>query len=223
LATLTNSTVSGNSTGTNGGGIYAGATNLTNSTVSGNSAGNIGGGLFAGTATMTNSTISGNSAGSEGGGLRAATATLLNCTVAENSAHTGGGLFHEPGGTFSVRNTIVALNLTDFTGTGPDVSGTFTSQGHNLIGDGTGGTGFTNGVSSDIVGGAANPIDPKLGPLQNNGGQTKTMALLAGSPAIDAGDNTGVPATDQRGSGFLRVKDGNGDGVAVVDIGAFEK
>ena len=79
------------------------------------------------------------------------------------------------------------------------MSGAFTSQGHNLIGDGTGGTGFTNGVNGDIVGTSVNPIDPKLGPLKNNGGRTKTHALLAGSPAIDAGDNAGVPATDQRG------------------------
>jgi len=141
----------------------------------------------------------------------------------ENLAHTGGGLFHNPGGTFNVRNTIVALNLVDFTGTGPDVSGLFTSQGHNLIGIGAFLAGFTNGVNSDIVGTAANPIDAKLGALKNNGGRTKTHALLAGSPAIDHGDNAGVPATDQRGAGFARVKDGNFDGVAIVDIGAFER
>ena len=105
------------------------------------------------------------------------------------------------GGTFSVRNTIVALNLVDFTGNGPDISGglPFTSQGHNLIGDGTGGGGFTNGVNGDIVGTDVNPIDPKLGPLQNNGGPTKTLALLAGSLAIDHGDNVNLPPADQRG------------------------
>jgi hypothetical protein len=69
----------------------------------------------------------------------------------------------------------------------------------------------------------ANSIDPKLGPLQNNGGRTQTYALKAGSPAIDRGDNAGIPATDQRGAGFARKKDGNGDGSAVVDIGAFER
>jgi hypothetical protein len=73
------------------------------------------------------------------------------------------------------------------------------------------------------VGIAANPIDPKLGPLASNGGPTKTMALLAGSKAIDAGDNAGAPATDQRGAGFPRKKDGNFDGSAIVDIGAFER
>jgi predicted outer membrane repeat protein len=220
-ATLTKSTIKGNVAGSVGGGITADTATLTNCTISGNLAATDGGGIHANTAKLTNCTISGNIAASNGGGLHAAEATLLNCTVAENSAHIGGGLFRNAGGTFSVRNTIVALNLVDFTGTGPDVSGAFTSQGHNLIGDGTGGTGFTNGVNGDIVGTGTNAIDPKLGPLANNGGPTKTHALLAGSPAIDHGDNTILPATDQRG--FARKKDGNFDGLAIVDIGAFEK
>jgi predicted outer membrane repeat protein len=221
---LTNSTVSGNTASTLGGGIRtAGTATLTRSTVSGNAAGTNGGGILVGTANLTNSTVSGNTAGSNGGGIWATTATLLNCTIVENIALTGGGLFHNPGGTFNVRNTIVALNLVEFGGTGPDLSGNFASQGHNLIGSGPGGTGFTNGVNGDLVGTAANPIDPKLGPLANNGGRTRTHALLAESRAIDAGDNSILPPTDQRGGGFPRKKDGNGDGAAIVDIGAFER
>jgi len=227
-ATLTNSTVSGNTaTSGNGGGIEANTTTVTNSTVSGNTAASAnGGGIEASTATLTNCTVSGNTATSgHGGGMEASTATLTNCTVAENAAHTGGGLFRAPFGTFTLKNTIVALNLTDFFGTGPDVAGDpFTSTGHNLIGDGTGGSGFTNGVNGDMVGMSVNPIDPKLGPLANNGGKTKTHALLAGSRAIDAGNNAALPpTTDQRGAGFPREKDGNGDGLAIVDIGAFER
>jgi predicted outer membrane repeat protein len=225
-ATLTGSTVSGNSAGSYGGGIYADTATLTGSTVSGNiTLTNGGGGIFASTATLTNSTVSGNTAVTEGGGIWAYAGALLNCTIAENIAANGGGVFHDPatGQALTVRNTIIALNLVTFGGTGPDVLGAFTSQGHNLIGDGTGGTGFTNGINFDIVGTSANPIDPKLGALANNGGRTMSMALLAGSPAIDHGDNSGVPATDQRGFGLLRRKDGNGDGVAVVDIGAFER
>jgi hypothetical protein len=77
-------------------------------------------------------------------------------------------------------------------------------------------------------------VNPLLGPLQNNGGTTPTHALLANSPAIDAGNNcvflatcpSGVPLfallTDQRGEGFTRNADGNGDTIQVVDIGAFE-
>jgi hypothetical protein len=67
-------------------------------------------------------------------------------------------------------------------------------------------------------------VDPRLGPLAFNDGtglgRTRTHTLLAGSKAVDGGDNTGCPATDQRG--FLRPQDGNGDGNAVCDIGAFE-
>jgi CSLREA domain-containing protein len=220
-ANLTNSAVSGNTAGGTGGGLAANVANLTNSTISGNSTAGNGGGLTTNVANLTNRTISGNNAGTDGGGVWAISASLLNCTVVENLAHEGGGLFHNPGGTFNVKNTIVALNLVDFLGAGLDVSGTFTSQGHNLIG--IGGVGFVNGANGDIVGSLVNPIDPKLGPLANNGGPTKTRALLAGSPAIDHGDNNGAPATDQRGAGFARVKDGNFDGVAIVDIGAFEK
>jgi hypothetical protein len=109
-----------------------------------------------------------------------------------------------------MRNTILAGNAAP---SAPDLSGTVTSQGHNLIGDGTGGSGY---VSTDLVGTAANPIDPKLGPLQDNCGPTFTMALLPGSPAIDAGDPTDAPMWDQRGPGYPRVVNG------MIDIGAYE-
>ena len=233
--TLTRCTVSGNtSTLGNGGGIDAGAATLTNCTISDNSAASgSGGGIFIpsnGTLTVTNSTVSGNR-GLNGGGINTGAATLTNCTVAENVANVGGGLFHGAGGTFVLENTIVALNFDNGIGTGtgsPDVSGAFTSGGHNLIEDRTGSTGFADGVGGDVVGTFLAPIDPRLGPLADNGGPTKTMVLLAGSPAIDNGDNTatnpvtGKPlASDQRG--LARRKDGNGDAVAVVDIGAFEK
>jgi hypothetical protein len=222
-ATLARSTVSGNTTMGAGGGINAGTLTLTGSTVSGNRSNSFGGGIASGnTATLTNSTVSGNTALSNGGGIWAVTATLLNCTVAENLALVAGGLYHQPGGVFSVRNTIVAQNLILPGGSNPDVSGIFSSQGHNLIGVG-GGIGFANGVNGDIVGTFLNPIDAKLGPLANNGGRTRTHALLAGSKAIDHGDNAGAPATDQRGAGFPRMKDGNFDGLPVVDFGAFER
>ena len=223
-ATLTNCTIAGNFSGGEGGGVRVSAeATVTNSTISGNVAMTAGGGLDAGTANLTNCTICGNSAGTTGGGLFATRAAVLNCTIAENSAHTGGGLYHKSGSSFSVKNTIVAMNLVDDGGSGPDVGGAvFVSAGHNLIGQ-TGASGFTNGTKGDMVGTTSSPLDPKLGPLQNNGGPTKTMSPKAGSPAIDRGDNSGLPPTDQRGTGFPRKKDGNGDGVAVADIGAFER
>jgi hypothetical protein len=224
VATLTGSTVSGNSAvNSDGGGIRAVTATLTGSTVSGNSAANGGGILAFGTATLTNCTVSGNHAADQGGGLLAFGLALLNDTVSDNDAHTGGGVLHfdAGGGAATVRNTIIAQNLVDLGGAGPDVSGAFTSGGHNLIGDGSGGTGFRNGTQGDQVGTAADPIDPGLAPLANNGGPTMTYALLAGSPAIDRGDNTAAPATDQRG--IARPRDGDGNGSRIVDIGAFER
>ena len=100
---------------------------------------------------------------------------------------------------------------------GPDLQGEITSLGHSLIGVSTDASGF---VASDLL-----DVDPRLGPLRFNGGDTVTHALRAGSPALDAGDNALVDAsetTDQRGGDFLRFVDGDGDGTAAVDIGAFE-
>jgi hypothetical protein len=133
---------------------------------------------------------------------------MNNSTLSGNSADTVGGGIFSLFGTRTTRNTIIAGNTAP---NNPDVSGTLVSQGHNLIGDGAGGTGYD---STDLVGTATNPIDPRLGPLQDNGGPTETMALLPGSPAIDAGDPTNAPQWDQRGPGYPRVVNG------MIDIGA---
>jgi hypothetical protein len=92
----------------------------------------------------------------------------------------------------------------------------------NLIGIIDGGTGFAS--AGDRVGTAEIPLNARLKPLANNGGSTLTHALMTGSPAIDHGDNTEVGyITDQRGSRFPRIKDGDGDRTAIIDIGAFER
>ena len=124
-------------------------------------------------------------------------------------------------GTTTLGNTIVAGNSSP---SGPDVLSAapftpITSLGYNLVGNGTAGAGF---IASDLVGTAAVPINAKLGALADNGGPTRTMALLSGSPALNAGSNavavdpgTGNPIPfDQRG--FYRVFNSS------VDIGAFE-
>lgn len=109
-----------------------------------------------------------------------------------------------------VRNTIVARNVYNLTD--PDVTGTFQSQGHNLIGVlGAGATGF---VVSDLRGTAASPLDPRLRPLAYRGGPTMSHALMRGSPAINADDNADAPPTDQRGRD--RIIGGT------IDIGSFE-
>jgi hypothetical protein len=95
---------------------------------------------------------------------------------------------------------------------------------HNLIGDASTAAGLVNGVNGNRVG-----VDPRLASLANNGGPTRTHALLLGSPAIDGGEvsltvgpNASVLMHDQRGPGYPRMVDGNGTGSAKVDIGAFE-
>ena len=223
-----------NNTASQGGGIYNNARmTISRTTFTGNQATSTsditGGGAIQNAGydtshmTLVGSTISANSATRYGGGiLNKGMLYITNTTITEN---TSGGSYqaldnNEHAGGFTVleiRNTIVADNVGD-----RDVGGTgFTSLGHNLIGNVGSATGFTDGVNGDIVGGGGNPVeDPKLGPLQDNGGPTFTHALLSDSPAVDAGDDTGVALTDQRGAN--RILDGDDDGTATVDIGAYE-
>jgi uncharacterized protein YccT (UPF0319 family) len=196
--TVSTSTISGNSA-TDGGGIYNNAAlTVVNSTISGNTAsstsgyGELGGGIyndFDGVATLSNSTISGNSAAALGGGLfNWGTDTLSNVTIAANSSDQfGGGIYQYSGfGATTIVNTIVAKNTA--TDGDPDIDGPIVSTStSNLVGDGTGMTGIANGSGGNQVGTSGSPIDPLLGPLQNNGGTTQTMALGSGSPAINAG------------------------------------
>ncbi|MBX7104133.1 MAG: hypothetical protein K1X57_08625 [Gemmataceae bacterium] len=192
--TVVNSTISGNFATQYGGGLSNSANNttlsVTNSTLSGNTAG-IGGGIYSsGLLSVTNSTISGNSAtnGFGGGGgvyNLYGTSSFVNSTLSGNSAANGGGVrnFY---GTLNVRNTIVAGN------TGGDVSGSLSSNTSNLL-----------NMSAAAAG---------LSTLGNNGGPTKTIPLLPGSPAINTGTAVGAPLTDQRGLPRF----------GAVDIGAFE-
>jgi hypothetical protein len=238
--TVTNSTFSGNATGAGGDGSsyggsggYGGAIfnqdtlTVTNSTFSDNATGAGGNGSSVGgnggyggaifnqdTLTVTNSTFSGNATGNGGsndgndgfGGaiFNQDTLTVTNSTFSGNGAGDGGGIYNIVG-TASLRNTIVANSTS---GGNCGGSTTITDLGHNLEYNPDNTCDFS-GAFNDITG-----IDPMLGPLQNNGGPTETLALLAGSPAIDAGDNAGVPATDQRG--YIRIING------IVDIGAYE-
>jgi len=111
-----------------------------------------------------------------------------------------------------------------------DIFGTVNAaSSFNLIGDSATAGGLTHGTNSNIVGNAGSgTIDARLGALANNGGSTETHALLAGSPALDAGSNTvsdgASLTTDQRGTGFLRKRDAatDADTTQTVDIGAFE-
>jgi RTX calcium-binding nonapeptide repeat (4 copies) len=244
---LTNSTVSNNSLSANGlqrggpsplssygGGIYnSGTVSLNNSTVS-NSVAETGGGIYnTGAFSLTNSTVSGNSAYSYGAGIynsgNSSSLTLTSSTITNNTASDfyirdadGGGVVNLSNNAVIVENTIIAGNFDKPSYYGQegfysnDAWGSFIDSGNNLIGDRTGSTDFT---TSTLVGTTANPIDSKLTPLQNNGGTTLTHALLADSPAINAGANSLISAgveNDQRGVGFDRISEGT------VDIGALE-
>jgi hypothetical protein len=188
-------TTSGGATG-NGGAISTtgnqGTLNLTSVTLSGNSAQNNGGGLYLVAPSdfpainLTNVTLAANVADSD-----------------DNGSGAGGGIYRDASGappTVLLRNTLVATNLNSTAATRDDVSGLLSNAGvNNLIGVNTGMSGLSNGVNGNQVGTGAAPINPLIGTLANNGGTTRTHALLTGSPAINAGTNTGCPATDQRG------------------------
>jgi predicted outer membrane repeat protein len=225
---LTNSTVSGNSATGAGGGIdnETGA-NLTvlGSTFSGNTAANGGGLANSGTATLTDSTFANNSANQGGGINNSGTLTLLNNTIAYNTVASGGagaGLDEQASGTALLANTIIAKNSVG-TGTGAqqsDIAGTVSgASAFNLIGSGGSG-GLSNGTNGNQVG-VANPgLASALG---NNGGPTRTIALLAASPALNTGNSKAAgltaPITDQRGA--LRAF-GLNPLLTTLDIGAYE-
>ncbi len=223
MATVTDSTIEDNSAGYFGGAVYNsyGTLRLYRSTLDGNTATGSGGAVrgSGGSMVFDDCTIANNSA-QYGGGifLGYGALTITNSTIAGNNATNpgaGGGLFVPDGATLD--NTIVAQN-TDPNGENDVTGGTLSpSSAYNLVGSDETGS-LVNGVNGNQVG----VTNPGLGPLANNGGPTQTMALLPGSPAIDAGSNavavdptTGLPlTTDQRGE--PRIANG------IVDIGAFE-
>jgi hypothetical protein len=222
-------------TGGSGGAIYnLGILSLTNCTIAANAAGAGGNGnsvMWYDHGYSNYEGSSGGNGGSGGGLFNNGQMTIVACTFGENlvgapgvnspyaylfgSGGSGGGIYNanQPSAAL-VFDTLAASHL----------GGSFISLGHNLLR--LPADGFESGLNSDLVGSPDAPLDPLLGPLQDNGGTTPTMALLPGSPAIDTGKNISGLETDQRGACFSRVCDDpnitnstDGDG---TDIGAFE-
>lgn len=207
--TITNTTISSNTAGLDGGGISdSNCTSIINSTVSGNTAGAYGGGIWHGFSEfqvlyLNNVTITGNTADSD-----------------NDDTGDGGGI-RNYNSTVNLRNTIIGGNADNSPTTrNSDCSGTIISYGYNLIQDITGCF-----VGLDTTGNLTG-VAPGLGPLQDNGGSTPTHALLPDSPAIDAANPAGCTdgvttlTTDQRD--YSRMVDGDGNGSAICDMGSYE-
>ncbi|MBP0003338.1 MAG: tandem-95 repeat protein [Cyanobacteria bacterium SBC] len=202
-ATLTRTDLSANNAGRGAGIFVRGSLTVSESTIHSNTALiSDGGGIHSfwsnNIISIANSTISGNVANRNSGaiGLYSGTLEIENTTITQNTAGQGtGGISFNPGfsGVSLIKNSILAGNI----GTNPDVEGTLTSGGYNLIGNSNGGTFIA--TLGDRVGTNSNPLDPLLTPLQDNGGPNLTHALLAGSPAIDAANPNDFLAFDQRG------------------------
>jgi cysteine-rich repeat protein len=253
--TLTDVVVTSNQAFQGGGIANYGGLYVERSTISGNATTQGGGGgVYNGedsVSTFINSTISGNTASSNGGGIldcifvtATITTNLRNVTITENSANVGGGIAVCDAAypsTLNIRNTILAGNLdTDASTADPDCfdfGGVFglaiNSEGYNLVGDNRGCATQWGAVATDQVGdvaGGGSAIDPLLGPLADNGGETPTHALLPTSTAIDRGNAAGCFSDNSNNTDLLnedqrqepRPLDGNLDNIVICDVGAYE-
>jgi len=205
VLSVINSTISGNSTGYYGGGIFnLGTLIVTNSTISGNSADRDGGGIYndSGTVSVTNSIISGNSAG-DGGGIysRFAPLTVTNSTIAFNSARSFGGIGNV-GSTLTLGNSIVAMNEATYDDS--HTRGLLAADvGFNLIGADPG---FVQ-----------NPTPGADGLWATEDDTPGDFRLTAHSPAINMGKNALLP------QGLTVDADGNPRIFGQrTDIGAYE-
>jgi Ca2+-binding RTX toxin-like protein len=233
-STIINNRVSQNAKGDAlGGGLRAGngTLSISQTTFANNIANSQGGGLWVGPTTpttITNSTFSGNQAlkGASGNGTGVGGAIsintteptqIINSTINENYAEFMGGAFWGNAQNTTATNSIFSDN------TGDNPWNIKHQTGEQLL-DGGGNIewpGPKTDAADDVTVTANITIaDPKLGALQDNGNGQLTHALLAGSAAIDAGVNDGAPTTDQNGN--TRPIDGDENGSAIVDSGAYE-
>ena len=210
--TIDRSTIAENAARLGGGLFLGGPSTIRNSLIINNSASEIGGGILVDNSPLNyliNTTISGNSADLNGGGIYVLSGTLniYSASVINNDADhdrdqnggIGGGIFVKPGAVLALRNSLIANN-TVLGFFDDDCKGVLTGYGRNMVSS-------TDGCSSNL-GALSLVTGSTIGPLQNNGGPTRTHALLAGSQAIDASlaaspcqdQNAQLLTTDQRGA-----------------------
>jgi hypothetical protein len=228
---------SGSGSPPRGGGIFCGVNttlNVLRSSLISNTA-QLGGGILSfGYSNIINSTFNDNHAFQTGNGPTADGAAFYgagnytgglngvvdvgNTTVVNNSAiNSGGGFFLLQSGTTHLMNSVNNIFASNFAANGPDISGSLYSYGNNLIGNSSGNS-FEAGspvLTGNIVGTAANPVDPRLAPIGNYGGPTQTMLPFGNSPVINAGRSDFIYPTDQRGQSRPVA--------GVGDIGAVER
>ena len=229
--TVNNSTFSGNTASIEGGAILNLALDgsaITNSIFTGNISGNGAGVENYGPLTVNNSTFSDNTASGEGGAIlndSSGASTVTNSTFGSNSANAGGGIYNLNLASLKIANSTFSNNtaggasgggIANFGSLLYDSTIITNSTGGDCVNSGTLNSASTNNLVEDGSCPAALSLsgNPQLGPLANNGGPTQTFALLANSPAIDAGSDTLCTSTDQRG-----ISRPQG---AHCDIGAFE-
>jgi CSLREA domain-containing protein len=226
---VTDSAITGNRAATGGGIASAGRAMLVRTLINGNIATGEGGGVAlldgAIDSNITASTLSDNSAAESGAIDNRGILTLVNDTISRNSAATASSVSNKPNATLNVLNTIIGRDVST---TATALQGTFQSAGNNIVTDSRGSSGFVNGVNGDQVS-ENNAIDPLLGNLADNGGPTNTMALLAGSPAINnanpcvtSGLCSQLPNTFFRARLDQRRRHRGLFGSGTMDIGAFE-
>ena len=238
VLSITDTTIDANDAGDLGGGLKIDAqdpliVSITNSTVSNNTAQTDAGITFDDpgiTATINNSTISANAALYGSGGVYIGSGSSLTVNQSTISANSSAGSYTgtDGGGIQLGDNTsVVTLSGSIVSGNSSGVAGAADFGLYSSLASDTASITATNSLIGEVdsritVNGTNNvsSTNPMLGALANNGGTTKTMALLTGSPAIDAGPNPVATFTgnefDQRGAGYARVVGG------LVDIGAFE-
>lgn len=239
-ATITGSTLSGNNASASGGGVYSNSGNLTvtNSTLYDNHANlGSGGGIynFGSTLNVTGSTFDSNGASGSGGGIYnylSNTLNVTNSTFSANGALYGGGLINY--GALMITNSTLSGNIATNQGGGIYNDSAPLNYANTIIANNTGGVGGVDCYNLNTIGTNTNNLvetitdtncsatfngDPNLDSLADNGGSTWTFALLTGSSAIDAGDDTTCTNPPVSGLDQRSITRSHG---AHCDIGSYE-